>query len=366
MVLDDSNHSSSNRNSFEFSLQEIQNQLQAMGVSDVSQNALMHFQQDLQNLVRAETTTNTTATPSGRATSEHDRASSVTLTHDLDEDDDAVSIVSTSLNIDQSFMSGISNASSRTRRRKTMRNGVVTSKPFDQSVSDDLSLNQYRSAMQFSNISKSIDSDEFATKPVKTIDSSDDFSNLHGTSVYDEKIDDFVKALLEGDETVLDDTADMSGDLDLASGLNNQRKIRHRSTERPRDRDIDVERLPPPPSFMRPSTAPAAGRRVNWHDPVRRHSEYQNYWRTQPKCNVKRDHKRATQIKWQVRNELADLVRTNDEKFIRAKEDYYNQAPHSGTSPNILRRSAEYTVPTQKKRQDLRWQIRNVLHDSHQ
>jgi len=353
--------SSSNNNTFEFSLQEIQNQLQTMGITDVSQNALRHFQQDLQGLVRAETSnqSRTSASPSARAItdlSEHDRSSEITLTQELN-DDDAVSIVSTSIN--QSFMSGLSGTSSRSRKRKTVRNGVVTnSQTFDDTISD---LDHYKSATGFS---KSIDSDDILGnrrhKLAPVHDSSDDFGNLHGTSLYDEKIDDFVKALLEGDETVLDDTHDMSGGLELADNLN--RKVRHRSQERPASRDIDVERLPPPPSFMRPSTAPAAGRRVNWHDPVRRHSEYQSYWKTQPKCNKVRDHKRATQIKWQVRNELADLVRSNDERFVQAKEEYGARSSSSRTS---VRKSAEYVVPTEKKRQDLRWQIRNVLHDSH-
>ena len=43
-----------------------------------------------------------------------------------------------------------------------MRNGIVTSRTFDTSLTDDSSINQYKSAMQFS---KSIDSDDI-TKPV--------------------------------------------------------------------------------------------------------------------------------------------------------------------------------------------------------
>ena len=208
--------------------------------------------------------------------------------------------------------------------------------------------------------------------------SDSDFSNLHGTSLYDEKIDDFVKALLAGDESVLENS-DLSETLQHAETLNNRKNNNN-------NRDIDIEKLPPPPSFMRPSTAPAAGGRVGWHDPVRRNQEYQNYWKNQPRCNPKRDHKKVTvkcefcnffaifacfltfyrkttvfiQFKWQIRNELADLQKNNDIRLRKQKDDYYvqNQNSRPGTS------NGNYQIPTEKKRDDIRWQIRNVLHDS--
>ena len=182
--------------------------------------------------------------------------------------------------------------------------------------------------------------------------SDSDFSNLHGTSLYDEKIDDFVKALLAGDESVLENS-DLSETLQHAEKLN-------RPGFKPQNRDIDVEKLPPPPSFMRPSTAPAAGRRVGWHDPVRRNQEYQSYWKNQPRCNPKRDHRKVTQFKWQIRNELADLVRNNDERLRKQKDDYYVQNQNS--RPGSV--AGNYQVPTEKARDDIRWKIRNVLHDS--
>jgi len=172
--------------------------------------------------------------------------------------------------------------------------------------------------------------------------------------------------------------------LNIAAGLNKQRNRNNSNSKRSasktsnvypnaysNNQDIDVEQLPPPPSFMRPSTAPPAGKRVNFHDPVKRFAEYNKYWNSQPRCNPKRDHKRTTQIKWQVRNELADLVRENDRRLLRVKEEMGDYGGHqtrkSESTQNFqIKDKKTYIVPTEKKRNDIRWQIRNILHESGQ
>jgi hypothetical protein len=325
-----------------------------MGIVDVSQGALKQFQHDLQHLVGTNDTQNTENTQNTQNTlntaESYQTANTgtnnnrnilddteLTLTHDFDDNDDAVSIISTTNEMNQSFASGISN---RSRKRKTVRQGVVTCKTYDTTLETS---GDFKTALQ--------EAKQIMSK------SDSDFSQLHGTSLYDEKIDDFVKALLAGDESVLENS-DMSETLNHAEALNNRRRS---GDAPPNTRDVDIEKLPPPPSFMRPSTAPAAGRRVGWHDPVRRNQEYQSYWKKQPRCNPKRDHKKVTQFKWQVRNELADLVKNNDVRLRKQKDDYYVQGQASRPSTAA---SGNYQVPTEKKRDDIRWQIRNVLHDS--
>ena len=148
----DSEHS----NDFEFSLSEIESQLHQMGIVDVSQGALKQFQHDLQHLVgtndtqntentqNTQHTDNTQNTENTRNTAESYQTantgtnnnrnnhildnSDLTLTQDFDDNDDAVSIISTTNEMNQSFASGISN---RSRKRKTVRQGVVTSKTYD-------------------------------------------------------------------------------------------------------------------------------------------------------------------------------------------------------------------------------------------
>ena len=184
-------------------------------------------------------------------------------------DDDAVSIISTTT----------ATSNRRTKTRKTMRKGKVLTKILDSSFDTTSDYMPNRT------LNDSINSHNSSSNTIKS-----DHDQLHGTSLYDEKIDKFVKALLNGDETILDDTSELSDNHHLLNDLNNRKKSRSGgSGDR---RNIDIEELPPPPSFIRPSTAPTAGRRMNWHDPVKRHSEYQNYWKTQPRCNQARDHKR--------------------------------------------------------------------------
>ena len=143
----DSEHS----NDFEFSLSEIESQLHQMGIVDVSQGALKQFQHDLQHLVGTNDTQNTentqhtqntentrntaesyltanTGTNNNRNNNNILDNSDLTLTQDFDDNDDAVSIISTTNEMNQSFASGISN---RSRKRKTVRQGVVTSKTYD-------------------------------------------------------------------------------------------------------------------------------------------------------------------------------------------------------------------------------------------
>lgn len=274
-------------------------------------------------------------------------------------DDDAVSIISTT--------NKSTTSQSKNLKRKTLRNGIITqsmTEDFDDTVSLSTTITDYLEPMSYENILHGTSTSASKTKPSTTSESksrtlksslsaskkqnttksvnsssnkvnfkSKDDSYSYGQSLYDEKIDDFVRALLEGDETVLDDDnlSEISkhDGLDLANSLNKNSRNRRRSGPVSRSnsktnqnlQSIDVEQLPPPPSFLRPSTAPAAGKRFHWHDPVKRYANYTRYWNKQPKCNAARDHRRTTQIKWQVRNELAELVRSNDEKFIRAREE---------------------------------------------
>lgn len=340
MVSSDSNQPTPAGSDFEFSLTEIQSQLNAMGITDVSTSALRHFQTDLQHLVSNDITSKTANQPTSHPTISEN--SLVTLSQNSvhqapsDDEDDAVSIISTT---HSSFMNL---SKPNTRTRKVIRNGVISSQLFDTTFDTTSELNA------------SID-----TLTPRSENSQENVEDLlHGTSLYDDKIDKFVKALLEGDDTVLEEYgSQFSDDFQLAAGLNKNARRRTKSGEG----EIDVEQLPPPPSFIRPSTAPTAGRRVNWHDPVRRYAEYTNYWKNQPRCNLTRDHKRTTRTKWQVRNELADLVRYNDEKFSRAKEDYhqYNSQPTTQSHSNQI-----FKAPTEKTRNDIRWQVRNLLHDS--
>lgn len=331
---------------FEYSLAEIEAQLRDLGIKDISATGLANFQKDLQQLVIADSTfdsatgkdlTDFDSTLEGEVIIENGNSNVLNDSPDrhlsninriLNEevpnnetnDDDAISIISTT-------------ASQRKTKRKTVRKGIITENEVDRddlqsihTVSDymePINPSRYRSVSdhQQKAVTHDITNDTYNT--TNTIDNNDLAPNL-----YEEKIDDFVKALLEGDDTVLDNDLDsvsnlsmsqsMTADYKLASNLNKISKARSNNRN---NAEIDVEKLPPPPSFMRPSTAPAAGRRVNWHDPVKRHAEYTKYWNRQPRCNPKRDHKKTTAIKWQVRNELADMVRENDERFVRAKEE---------------------------------------------
>jgi len=444
--------------SYEFSLSEIQTQLEQMGITDISTTALHNFQKDLQKMVHADSdvkpvfasnTTDFTRTIDQASTSKPAKIkeilmqkrpnlnntgsdSEITLSQEYNLDsltisntvsasigsnssrsdynsdnDDVVSITSTN-------QSNVSKSSKIVR--KTMRNGVITSQIYENS--DLSSLN--------TTISDYLEPELGLLKKKKK-------KNVEG-SLYDEKIDDFVKALLAGDDTALDDESysnfgEKNENIDLShypnlKKLNNYSKNCNKSGQKNINfNEINIEQLPPPPSFMRPSTAPPAGKRVNWHDPVKRHAEYEKYWKNQPRCNEAKDHKRTTKVKWQVRNELADLVRYNDEKFQKAREEskyaqYYNQQnsqnqnygngdaqilnlpdmknleilnnfynnptthtnnslhpyTHAGTSNTGLIRNnintkstklnKDYIVPTEKKRNDIRWQIRNILHES--
>lgn len=369
-----------------------------------------------------------------------------------DDNDDAISILSTT-----NMSINSTTASQKARKRKTIRNGVttVTNKfrlddmdtldtTLNTTISDYLEpelyghynpgrdaygqkttyKNRQRShsdqQKKSSSKSKSSQSQRYKSRSKTTGPSTKDshshrvnfksYDDTHSyteskteernrQSLYDEKIDDFVKALLDGDETVLENESVLSDlsrtndELNLAAGLNKAKKSTSKSSSNnarhgsgrfsdPLYAEIDVEQLPPPPSFMRPSTAPAAGRRVNWHDPVKRFAEYSKYWNNQPKCNDKRDHQRTTKIKWQVRNELADLVRENDQRLLRAKEEMGDYGGYQPRKTDFLpvnhdsnhqittlkhksgKNKTDYVIPTEKKRHDIRWQIRNILHES--
>ena len=377
---------------FEYSIDEIEEQLKALGITDISATGLANFQQDLQKLVNEDSQLNENQNDSELTLSQNYNFDEVSETISLSEDDndDAVSIMSTT------NMSVTSSAAAR--KRKTLRNGVThtTTNHVTQAEQDlenlmNSSLNttltdylepeiipgatntgRYRSFsdQQTTSNSKSKSTSSKSKKSNKSTNKSNSNSKSTGNrvnfqsyddsytytesksndrnrqSLYDEKIDDFVKALLEGDETVLDnesisDISRANDELNIAAGLNKQRNRNNSNSKRSasktsnvysnaysNNQDIDVEQLPPPPSFMRPSTAPPAGKRVNFHDPVKRFAEYNKYWNSQPRCNPKRDHKRTTQIKWQVRNELADLVRENDRRLLRVKEEMGDYGGH--------------------------------------
>jgi len=390
---------------FEYSLTEIKKQLEEMGYSDFSQTNLANFQRDLQDLVNHDETRSQASASSSEITLTQnfnldEVTEGISLSEDDDDNADAVSIMSTNLSL-------TSSRNPAKTKRKTLRNGVVTDSlslglglgaDLDQSLTttisdylepEDLATTSASHTRQRSKSSiaasksksKSKSSTSKHSNRVNFRSYDDSYTesrsdNRNRQSLYDEKIDDFVKALLEGDETVLDNESVLSDlsrthdDLDLAGSLNPPKKSNSKLSQRSQrsngNQPLDVEQLPPPPSFIRPATAPAAGKRVNWHDPVKRFAEYSKYWNYQPKCNAKRDHRRTTRIKWQVRNELADLVRENDQKLLQAKEqmgDYGGYQPRRPSSRGP-KPGATYVVPTEKKRHDIRWQIRNILQES--
>ena len=138
---------SASSNDFEFSLSEIESQLHQMGITDVSQGALKQFQHDLQNLVGQNDTQNNTQnntqsdfqTANTKTSNNNNNNNTfdntdteITLTQEFDDNDDAVSIISTANELNQSFASNMSN---RSRKRKTVRHGVVTSKTYDSTKS---------------------------------------------------------------------------------------------------------------------------------------------------------------------------------------------------------------------------------------
>jgi len=339
--------------SFEFSLSEIKNQLQTMGIYDISSTALQTFQKDLQEMIGNDSA-DLNLSKSSKTSKKSNFANTISQGYKI-QDDDAASI--------------LSNASSRTR--KTIRNGQVSvTKSFvnesftSLSESLDSTITEYLNCQSARPCSSPLKEKKKLSKSIELSSSTDSTLSLEDpidrATLYDDKIDDFVKALLDGNDSVLNDTAiseltDAGDGLNLATGLN---KKMHRMSSGDKksnyyNKNLNIEELPPPPSFIRPSTAPVAGRRVGWHDPVKRHAEYKKYWNKQPKCNAARDHKRTTKVKWQVRNELAELVKYNDEKMMRIKDDISNEQYIN-----------KFMTPADKKRNDIRWQVRNIMNNS--
>jgi len=160
----------------------------------------------------------------------------------------------------------------------------------------------------------------------------------------EEHDEDDAATLVDGDDNdaMLDDDADVN-ERDRLSGIALSRRVvgnRPRSAESESSNDSRTSSastsrpLTGLPSFIRPQPEPRRQR----HDPVNRYHQYNEAW-TARRAPGEKQHK---QLRWAVREQMQ-----RREEIITPVQRYY--------VPN------DFVPPTDKKRQNLRWEIRTKL-----